>query len=66
MQRHLRLCLGRRFSQQAEGYMELLDPGAGGFMDNGYARAPQRRRALSTRLGFRLHLRLYLGLRHPQ
>ena len=40
MQRHLRLCLGRRCSQQAEGYMELLDPGAGGFMDNGHARAP--------------------------
>jgi hypothetical protein len=38
MQRHLRLCLGLRLSQQAEGYvgiMELIDPGAGGFMENG-------------------------------
>ena len=43
MHRHLRLCLGLRLSQQAEGdvgIMELLDPGAGGFMDNGHARAP--------------------------
>ena len=38
MHRHLRLCLGLRLSQQAEGdvgIMELLDPGAGGFMENG-------------------------------
>jgi hypothetical protein len=38
MQKHLRLCLGLRLSQQAEGYvgiMELIDPGAGGFMENG-------------------------------
>ena len=38
MQRHLRLCLGLGLSQQAEGYVgivELVDPGAGGFMENG-------------------------------
>ena len=38
MQRHLRLCLGLRLSHQAEGYVgivELVDPGAGGFMENG-------------------------------
>jgi hypothetical protein len=38
MQRHLRLCFGLRLSWQAEGFagiVELMDPGAGGCMENG-------------------------------
>ena len=48
MQVQLRLCLRLRLSPQADGFagiVELMDPVAGGCMENGQVRSPQRQGA---------------------